>query len=57
MSVEYERVINDAIRQGEWDVVYEEARRWSEQAECGPLPFFALNVVCMLLLEKSLMCK
>ncbi|MDR4485687.1 MAG: hypothetical protein R3B95_21265, partial [Nitrospirales bacterium] len=48
MSVDYERVINDAIRQGEWDVVYAEARQWSEQAGCGPLPYFALNVVCML---------
>ncbi|MEJ2230269.1 MAG: hypothetical protein P8X46_03705 [Nitrospirales bacterium] len=48
MSAEYEKGINAAIRQGHWDVVYDEARRWSEQSGCGPLPFFALNVVCML---------
>lgn len=48
MSVEYESGLNDAIRQGKWDVVYQEAQRWSNQDECGPLPYFALNVVCML---------
>ena len=48
MSAEYESAINAAIRQGHWDAVFDEAQRWSEKSGCGPLPFFALNVVCML---------
>ncbi len=40
--------IESAIAAGQWDVVYEEASSWSDEADCGPLPFFALNVVCLL---------
>ncbi len=48
MNPEYETSVNVAIGQGDWSLVLQEARRWSEQLECGPLPFFALNVVHML---------
>ncbi len=40
--------IQSAIAAGQWDVVYDEATCWSEEVDCGPLPFFALNVVCLL---------
>ena len=40
--------IETAISEGHWDVVYDEASVWSEQVDCGPVPFFALNVVCLL---------
>ena len=48
MSAEFEVPLVSAIREGRWDAAYDEARRWSEQPDCGPVPFFVLNVVCML---------
>ena len=33
---------------GQWDVVDDDASCWSEEDECGPLPFFALKAVCLL---------
>ena len=40
--------IESAISGGQWDVVYDEASPWSELVDCGPVPFFAVNVVCLL---------
>ena len=48
MTSTYKTNIETAIPTGQWDVVYDEASCWSEQADCGPLPFFAVNVVCLL---------
>ena len=48
MTSTYQLSIESAIAGGQWDVVYDDATSWSEEADCGPLPFFALNVVCLL---------
>ncbi len=45
-SLEYS--VKSAMRAGQWEEVRHLAQQWSLQPECGPQPYFALNVVFLL---------
>jgi len=48
MSVNLEDSLKSAIVDGQWDKACEVAHQWSEEPECGPRPYFAMNVVHLL---------
>ncbi|MCA9474935.1 MAG: hypothetical protein KC563_03875, partial [Nitrospira sp.] len=43
-----EELVKSAMVAGQWDEVCEVAKRWVEEPDCGPRPYFALNVVYLL---------